>query len=159
MNIFYFDDDIDACARYHCDAHVIKMILESAQILCTVSWMHEIPAPYRPTHQKHPCVVWSNESIANWLWLKDLACALNKEYLYRFNHVNNHRSYDVIQSLILPPLPNIALTERPQVMPPEYRHVSPIEAYRHYFSCCKSHLAQWRKRPVPTWYLTHTKTR
>lgn len=80
MNIFYFDEDVDTCARYHCDAHVIKMILESAQILCTVSWMHEIPAPYRPTRQKHPCVIWSNESMANWLWLKDLACALNQEY-------------------------------------------------------------------------------
>lgn len=156
MNIFYFDEDIDTCARYHCDTHVIKMILESAQILCTVSWMHEISAPYRPTHQKHPCVVWSNESLANWRWLKDLACALNQEYQYRFNPINNHRSYDVIQSLIEPPLPLIGLTKRPQVMPLEYQNASPVEAYRRYFARCKSHLAKWTKRSAPEWYLMHT---
>lgn len=153
MNIFYFDADIETCARYHCDAHVVKMILESVQILCTVSWMQDIPAPYRPTHQKHPCVLWANQSIANWLWLKELAQALNQEYLYRFNHVVNHRSYDVIQLLTLPPLPNIGLTERPQVMPLEYQDDSPIEAYRRYFVCRKSHIAKWTKRPVPAWYL------
>lgn len=156
MNIFYFDEDVDTCARYHCDAHVIKMILESAQILCTVSWMHEIPAPYRPTHQKHPCVIWSNESMANWLWLKDLARALNQEYQYRFNHINNHRSYNVIQSLIEPPLPFIGLTKRPQVMPAEHQNTSPVKAYCRYFAHCKSHLAKWTKRPVPEWYQMYT---
>lgn len=57
MNIFYLDDDIETCARYHCDKHVIKMILESAQILCTVLWINQIPAPYRSTHKHHPCVI------------------------------------------------------------------------------------------------------
>ena len=37
MNIFVLDDDIEKCARYHCDKHVVKMILESAQMLSTVS--------------------------------------------------------------------------------------------------------------------------
>lgn len=35
MNIFILDEDIDTCARYHVDKHVVKMILEGAQLLCT----------------------------------------------------------------------------------------------------------------------------
>ena len=152
MNIFYFDTDMDLCARYHCDAHVVKMILESAQILCTVLWINNIPAPYRPTHQNHPSVLWANQSLANWCWLRDLARVLNQEYKYRFNHSNNHRSYDVIAQLPLPPIPDLGLTELPQVMPPEYQHASAVEAYRAYFTHRKAHLAKWTKRPIPDWF-------
>lgn len=152
MNIFYFDSDFEICARDHCDVHVIKMILESAQILCTVLWLHDIAAPYRPTHQRHPSVLWANQSLSNWCWLKALAGALNKEYQYRFHHDVNHRSYDVIESLPLPPLPDMGLTEMPQVMPPEYQHACPVTAYRRYFMGCKTHLAKWKKRPAPLWF-------
>ena len=39
MNLFYLDEDLDKCAEYHVDKHVNKMILEAAQILCTVIWV------------------------------------------------------------------------------------------------------------------------
>jgi hypothetical protein len=35
MNIFYLDKDPIKAAEYSCDKHVVKMILESAQMLCT----------------------------------------------------------------------------------------------------------------------------
>lgn len=35
MNIFYLDGDVTKAAQYHCDKHVVKMVLETAQILCT----------------------------------------------------------------------------------------------------------------------------
>jgi len=35
MNLFYLDKDLDKCAEYHVDKHVVKMILEAAQIICT----------------------------------------------------------------------------------------------------------------------------
>ena len=35
MNIFYLSTNTDECARYHCDKHVVKMILETAQMLST----------------------------------------------------------------------------------------------------------------------------
>jgi len=35
MNIFYLDKDPVKAAQYSCDKHVVKMILESAQMLCT----------------------------------------------------------------------------------------------------------------------------
>lgn len=152
LNIFYLDSDITKCARFHADKHVIKMILESAQVLCSVLWMHGIRAPYKPTHLKHPCVLWANHSLSNWYWLKDLAGALNEEYKYRFNHENNHKSYDVILSLETPPLIDLGLTERPQVMPDEFKHIDAVSAYRHYYKVGKSHLAQWTKREAPDWF-------
>jgi hypothetical protein len=153
MNIFYLDDNIKTCARYHCDKHVVKMILESAQILCTVLWINNIPAPYRPTHKSHPCVLWTNQSLANWYWLKELNSALNEEYKYRFNRHKNHKSYDVVVTLGTPPLPDIGLTEIRQVLPQDYKNENPIQAYRDYFIARKSHLAQWTKRDVPLWFL------
>lgn len=152
MNIFYLDDDIKTCAQYHCDKHVIKMILESAQILCTVLWLNQIPAPYRPTHRNHPCVIWANQSLSNWFWLRDLATALNDEYRYRFNHDKNHKSYDVIVSLSPPPIIDIGLTEVPQVLPDEFKSTNPTDAYRQYYALRKSHFAQWTKRPMPKWF-------
>ena len=35
MNIFYVDKDPKTAAKMMCDKHIIKMILESAQMLCT----------------------------------------------------------------------------------------------------------------------------
>lgn len=35
MNIFFLDRNIRKCAAYHCDKHVVKMILESTQLLST----------------------------------------------------------------------------------------------------------------------------
>lgn len=152
MNIFYLDEDITKCARFHCDKHVIKMILESAQILCSVLWMHDVKAPYRLTHIHHPCVIWANESLSNWLWLKDLAKALNDEYKYRFNHEKNHKSYDVILNLEVPSIIDHGLTERPQVMPDEFKQVDPVKAYRAYYKARKREIARWTKRDIPAWF-------
>lgn len=153
MNIFYLDADIKQCARFHCDKHVIKMVLESAQILCSVLWLHQIKAPYKPTHLSHPCVLWANESLSNWLWLKELASALNEEYKYRFNHKKNHKSYEVISSLELPPILDRGLTKRPQVLPDEFKHNDPVKAYRQYYKIGKQHLGHWTKREMPKWFL------
>lgn len=153
MNIFYLDSDINQCARYHCDKHVVKMILESAQILCSVLWIHQIKAPYKPTHLNHPCVIWANESLSNWLWLKKLAYALNEEYKYRFNHNSNHKSYEVISILEIPPLLDCGLTKRPQVFPDEFKQEDPVKAYRQYYKINKQHLGQWTKRDMPDWFL------
>ena len=84
MNIFVLDTDIEICSQYHADQHVVKMILESAQMLCTVLNKNGIRAPYRSTHSNHPCTLWAGASLENWRWLRDLALALNQEYRYRF---------------------------------------------------------------------------
>ena len=102
MNIFYLDNNIEKCSQSHADTHVIKMILESVQILCTALFLNGIEAPYRPTHKKHPCVLWTSESFSNWLWLRELTVELNKEYRYRWNKKNDHLSYTVMNSLKVP---------------------------------------------------------
>ena len=153
MNIFYLDKVIQRCAEYHCDKHVVKMILEYAQILCTVLHHTGKSAPYRPTHVRHPCVLWAGESLENWEWLCDLAKALNEEYKFRFEKKINHKSYDIILGLQTPDLPRLGLTERPQAMPEEFKiSADPITAYRNYYIHGKTKILEWRKRGAPEWY-------
>jgi len=152
MNIFFLDNDLSLCAQYHCDKHVIKMILESTQILCAVLHQHGVNAPYRPTHQKHPCVIWAGESLDNWLWLRDLVVELNKEYQYRFDHDEPHQSASVASELPLPPIPAIGITERPQAMPDQYKVLGdPVTAYRRFYLGEKRQLLKYTKRGVPEW--------
>jgi hypothetical protein len=154
MNIFVLDKNIAKCAKYHCDKHVVKMVLEYAQILCTVCNQHGIKTPYKSTHVKHPCVKWTGESIANWLWLKKLAKFLNAEYKYRYQHEHNHAAYKVIQKLKNPPLPNIGLTEFVQAMPEQYKvKHDAIEAYRNFYIGMKWPFATWTRRRMPKWYM------
>ena len=154
MNIFYLDKNIQRCARYHCDKHVIKMILESTQILCSVLHQHGLKASYKPTHLQHPCTLWAGESLENWLWLRELVLELDKEYRYRFNHKKSHRSALVAEHLEIPPLPSLGITERPQAMPEIYKIPgNPVKAYRQYYISAKSHLLIYTKREVPSWVM------
>lgn len=152
MNIFYLDEDMEQCAQAHFDCHVIKMILESAQILCTVCSYHGVVAPYRPTHKKHPCTIWASESLDNWQWLRKFCFALDAEYRYRFDHLTPHKSIGVVSSLYEPDIISLGITARPQVMPPEYRIIgNPIAAYRSYYAAEKIHLFKYTKRKPPAW--------
>jgi len=153
MNIFVLDTDIIECARSHSDRHVVKMVLESAQMLCTVLHMNGLEAPYRPTHQNHPCTLWTGRSLSNWLWLRDLALALNDEYRYRYRRGEDHASASVARSLQPPRIEDRGLTEFAQAMPGEYRVPGdPVTAYRRFYSAEKAGFARWTRRPVPEWF-------
>ncbi len=153
MNIFLLDQDIQKCARYHCDQHVVKMTLEYAQILCTVLHLNGKAAPYRPTHQRHPCVIWVGLSVDNWIWLKELTHALNQEYKYRRDAFRNHASFEAIKKHNPPRLPSLGLIEHPQVMPEQYKvSGKPVQAYRNFYILDKSRFASWSKRKKPFWY-------
>jgi hypothetical protein len=129
------------------------MILESAQMLCTVLHRHGVEAPYKPTHANHPCTIWSGESLANWKWLRRLALALNDEYRYRFGNKGDHSSAVVARKLPPPPIENIGLTEFAQAMPEKYRvRGDPVAAYRKFYIGEKSRFAKWTRRRVPGWY-------
>ena len=80
MNIFYLDPDPEVAVRYHCDQHVWKMPLEYVQILCTALHRYGLEAPYKPTHAKHPSVLWAGDNLAQWQWLRDFAGLLFAEY-------------------------------------------------------------------------------
>lgn len=152
MNIFYLDQDVKKCAMYHADRHVVKMIVESTQILCSAYYFtgESKFSPYKLTHKNHPCCVWVRESIINWLWLKELALALCEEYTYRYGKI--HKCEPIIQSLKTPALPDAGFTKFRCAMDEKYIiSENPIENYRNYYREGKRHLWNWKKRSPPHW--------
>lgn len=144
MNIFYVHPDPRVAARSLCDKHVIKMLLESAQILSTVRHGVGLPAPYRATHSRHPSTLWAGSSKAAYGWLWRHADALADEYLRRYGRV--HKTTHVLEALREPPavLPDVAFTPPPQAMPDEYRQPDAVDAYRTYYRNAKRAIATWR---------------
>ena len=61
MNIFHLHKDPKICAEYHCDKHVVKMILETAQMLSTAINEHSMGIAqdrlYKPAYPKHPMTI------------------------------------------------------------------------------------------------------
>ena len=153
MNIFVLDRNVKKCARYHCDQHVVKMILESAQMLCTSLSKRGYKTPYRPTHHNHPCVLWVDASFDNFLWLKSLALELNAEFKFRFEKTKDHASALAIHELEGMTYSCRGLTPFVQAMPEKYRFTNnPVRAYRAFYNGEKSRFARWTKRPEPPWF-------
>jgi hypothetical protein len=152
MNIFILDENIERCARYHCDQHVVKMILESAQLLCTALNKKGFETPYRSTHVNHPCVLWTEASYANFRYLSQLAIALNREYRYRYKAGEDHKSLAVIQHIQHIEYEDNGLTEFAQAMPEEYKVPGDaIAAYRNFYLGEKLSFATWTRRRKPHW--------
>lgn len=152
MNIFILDTDISRCARYHCDRHVVKMILESVQMLCTVASKHGHAAPYRPTHANHPCVRWLDQSYDNHLWLQELTAALNREYRYRYRKQHDHASMQALAAIRHLRYESNGLTPFAQVMPEQYQVPgNAVTAYRNFYCAEKLGFATWTHRRMPAW--------
>lgn len=152
MNIFILDQDIPTCARYHCDQHAIKMILESVQLLCTALNKKGFSTPYRPTHSKHPCVLWVEQSYDNFEWLAELTEALNSEYRYRFDKRCDHKSMAVLAEIRSQKFERNGLTPFAQAMPDHFKiEGDPVQAYRNFYIGEKLRFARWSKRPIPEW--------
>lgn len=152
MNIFILDKDIEKCAQYHCDQHVVKMILESVQMLCTALNKKGFTTPYKSTHMKHPCVLWVESSFENFLWLKKLTLALNAEYRFRFERDADHKSVSVLNEISNYNYENRGFTEFAQAMPDKYKVLGDaVKAYRQFYLGEKMGFAKWTKRDVPQW--------
>jgi len=98
MNIFLTSNDPVACAQVQDDKRVIKMALETAQLLSTALrtvYPDVAKGLYGSTHVFHPCSVWARKDLANFLWLVDHGRALTDEYQFRFDRY--HKSRDVIE--------------------------------------------------------------
>jgi hypothetical protein len=152
MNIFFLDFDTKKCAEYHCDKHVVKMILETAQLLCSTHWVIGSEAPYKLSHKNHPCSIWVRESLSNYLYLCDLGLELCKEYTYRYG--KRHKSQDVIEWCLTnkPNISDTEFTEPPKAMPDEYKVNNVIESYRNYYIGAKKDFAKWKNRNIPEWF-------
>ena len=86
MNIFYLHRDPYKAAEYQYNKHVVKMILESAQMLCTAHhhYDEDTDVPYKKAHYNHPSTIWTRESDEHYMWLFDHMVALGKEYTKRY---------------------------------------------------------------------------
>jgi hypothetical protein len=153
MNIFYLDIDVNNCAEYHCDKHIVKMTLETAQLLCSAHWVCGGQAPYKLAHKNHPCSVWVRSSLSNYLYLCRLGIALCKEYEFRYNKI--HKSYSVIKWCFdnLPDLDDVGFTPPALAMPEQYKTPDPVQSYRQYYIYEKN-FAKWKYRNTPFWYET-----
>jgi len=190
MNIFYLDHDVRKCAEMHNDKHVVKMILEYAQLLSTAHRIldgvlsagvsasgrkktvyvladHRDTILYSATHANHPSAVWVRQSAQNYMWLAELLEECCKEYSYRYDKVHKVERDGLMQTLKNNFPINISdgpFTEPTPAMPDDVKvlrevntdryQLDSIASYRNYYIQNKTHLANWKKRDVPTWYIT-----
>jgi len=159
MNIFYLDKDPKIAAQMHCDKHVVKMILESAQMLSTA---HRVldgdeyadeKGLYKMAHKNHPCSIWVRSSDNNYRWMWDFYDNLLKEYTFRYD--KHHASERMIAALWIYPcnIPIGDFTSLPQCMPNYCKSDDTVEAYRTYYILEKSNFATWKRRDKPEWYV------
>jgi hypothetical protein len=153
MNIFYLDKNTTKCAQYHNDKHVVKMILETAQLLCGAHWATGGEAPYKLSHKNHPSAIWTRSDIHNYLWLCDLGVDLCGEYHHRYGKM--HKSYDIILWCLgnRPKIPSVGFTDPPLAMPDEYKESCHIQSYRNYYMGDKRDFCNWKYRDVPSWFV------
>lgn len=179
MNIFFLHETPKLAAQYHCDKHVIKMILESAQLLSTAHRVldgrqRRVLGPrsrmatkfalddqemdlnlYASTHVNHPCAAWVRESNENYQWLYQLMLELNKEFVRRFGKEEDHLTIRKLKKLLSKSprrIPRIGFTKPPTCMPPEYQVDDVVLSYRNYYIGAKQHIAQWTNSPTPNWF-------
>lgn len=161
MNIFYLDQDPKKAAEYHNDKHVIKMLLETAQLLCTcqVFFGNEDKELYRVTHVNHPSSIWVRESADNYRWTYELFVELQKQYGWRYGKI--HMSYRKLRDILMippPEIPEIGLTPVRLAMPDVYRTSDPVESYRKYYNEEKARFSAWTlPATVPHWFIYKVK--
>lgn len=178
MNIFVLDRNPELCAQYHNNSHVVKMIVEYAQILSTA---HRVldgiqycdrrdnrggrrlkrwkldgffdRVVYKATHYNHPSAVWARQSSSNYKWLSKLFSALCREYTHRYG--KRHKCADLVPILGTLPknIPLGQMTPFAQAMPEEYFCKNPVIAYRNYYVGEKSNFNNYTNRQKPGWLL------
>jgi hypothetical protein len=167
MNIFFLSYDPYECAIMHCSKHVIKMILESVQMLCAAHHVtdpkHErYYPPYKLAHKNHPCTIWVRTSVSNYIWLCELAIELCKEYTFRYGKIHKSQQYADELMYILPDIQDLGLTEPAQAMPEQYKcKGDAIQAYKNYYLGDKTRMLTWKgkygNREEPIWYINFVK--
>lgn len=162
MNIFWLSLNLQQCAKYHCDKHVIKMILEYAQMLSTAHRVLDSNVDqnlYKATHINHPCTIWVRSSNTNYLKLYELFCYLCKEYTFRYGKI--HKTESKLLELLKNPPKNIPIGE--MTVPPiaitnqnikikKDNGFLVVASYRNYYNIEKSKFAKWTNREVPNWF-------
>ena len=139
MNIFYLDKNPTTCANMMHDKHVVKMILETGQLLsaCRVHYNSTCPIAYPKSVPNHPCAKWVMESKHHYIWLAKHYLALCYEYHRRYNKL--HARHDDYQTYKVVPaaMPDARWIDPPRCMPLEYDDGDAISSYRRYYNAEK----------------------
>ena len=135
MNIFYLDKDPFKAAKLQYNKHVVKMILESAQMLCAAHHVLGNPedVPYKLAHKNHPSTIWVRENSLHYDWLYAHMIALGNEYTKRYG--KTHLSITKCKHLWFTPkdIPIKPFEQPPQCMPDEYKDECSVKAYWNYY--------------------------
>lgn len=131
MNIFYFTNNIELNSKLLDDKRLVKMVLETTQLLSNSLFLNGMKSPYKPTHLKHPCTVWASKSKSNWNWLKKYGLALCREYTRRYGKI--HKCEPIIKGMKCPKIKENRFLEPPQCMPEIYRKNTPTRGYINYY--------------------------
>ena len=178
MNIFVLSKNPKEAALYHCNKHIVKMVLEYTQLLFTLTWCRnsllfdiliakDIKV-YKLTHINHPCSVWLRESKSNIVWLIDLLEESCKEYTFRYKKTHACEKYiQFFKSDLVPNccVPDIGMTEFKLCMPDIMKvQGNPVESYRKYYRIHKKKEISmvWfdgEKNTIdpPKWFTTQSK--
>lgn len=176
MNIFHLDNCPIKAAKMHHDKHVVKMILETAQMLSSAHrfldgelyidrtantgrkvkrW--QLPDSredilYKATHINHPSTVWTRNSAANYHWLYVHFVALCEEYTHRYGKIHATET-KLREALFDAPknIENIGLTEFAQAMPDQYKDADPVKGYHKYYIAEKKSQSKYTNREAPVW--------
>lgn len=167
MNIFYLDHNTQECAKAHVDKHVVKMILEYAQLLSTAHRVldgvgkdkilhQDNEVVYASTHVNHPSAVWARSSSRNYTWLYLLFCDLCDEYTFRYRKV--HATDTKLRKVLARRPNNITMSNvwiaPTPAMPDECKIAGDsLSSYRNYYMKEKLGMAVWTRRSKPDWFV------
>ena len=177
MNIFAVDENPYTAAHSLCDKHVVKMIVETAQMLSTAHrvldgketirvtasnrkikhWVHPDSEMNSvlclPAMVNHPCTVWSMKTDSNYFWLWDHGMGLLTEYTKRYSKVHSMQELFGHYLITAPEkIPSGKLTPFAQAMPQKYQCDNSVLAYRRYYINEKKRFAKWKNSDIPVWF-------
>ncbi|AIL65446.1 hypothetical protein NOVO_05375 [Rickettsiales bacterium Ac37b] len=164
MNIFATDLCPKLCAHNLDDRRLIKMILESAQLLSTAIFINsniKHNELYKPTHIKHPCTIWVSLNRSNWMWLYKHLEALCAEYTYRFNKTHKTSSLLIYllkyaENLPIGQATSFVNCTQSQLLGVDFRNIENTHlAYRKYLGAkwdADKKRPKWTRRGGPDWY-------
>ena len=151
MNIFATDLDPRRSAEFLCNRHVVKMVLETAQLLSGALRMHGVDDDrlYRLTHKNHPCSIWTRTDRTNFMWLVEHGLALSAEYSRRYR--KTHKSLAVIEAArsLAHRIPAGDGTPFAMAMPEQFHTQIPTLSYRAYLA---SKYQSWTEAGRPPRY-------
>ena len=153
MNIFHLHKVPKICAEYHCDRHVVKMILETAQMLSTAyrKKFGDNDDLYKTAYPKHPMTIWVGDSGDNFFWSIQLLDQLLYQYTVRYKKV--HKTIKISNLLHskhkLWHTWKTKFTRPPLCMPDEYKSDDYIQSYRNYYIGDKKRFARYTSVDTP----------